>query len=431
VNVEITVRIDGQEVATLKHAVCGEAIELERQTEKLKDRVGQVVLETGFEELAASLRRPCCCGKPMENRGRRRVTIMSLSGEVTFERTRYRCRTCRCYLTPADAVVRCGHHRMTRHLAKQVCQLATLEHFTQLERLMSDQHGVDLGHDEMLQLVHDVGGTVDAQRQAQAKFAAAHPSTISPEVRPSRVYVSCDGIMYCTNEREPCPENPAKNRLIWRQMRVGCVSWQDEHERWHKRVIWGQEDLQTFAASLYRLACQCGYREAREKIFAADGGDWCWGIQDKYFADATGILDWYHASEHVWDCAKILFSDELEIREWVDEALGLLRYHGGEGLVTWLRPQLSGLRGKKRKAVNSLLGYFRSRLGLTDYPEYHRHGWQIGTGMIESTARQLVGLRLKGPGMHWSPPGASAITALRAHNINHNWHNLWKNLTIA
>ena len=50
--------------------------------------------------------------------------------------------------------------------------------------------------------------------------------------------------------------------------------------------------------------------------------------------------------------------------------------------------------------------------------------------MIESTAKQLVGIRLKGPGMHWSPLGASAITALRAHNINYNWHQLWKTLVI-
>jgi len=63
----------------------------------------------------------------------------------------------------------------------------------------------------------------------------------------------------------------------------------------------------------------------------------------------------------------------------------------------------SRLRGKKRAALNSLLGYFRSRVGITDYPVYRDHNWQIGSGMIESTAKQLVGIRLKGPGMHWSP----------------------------
>ena len=429
-NVEVIVRIDGREVSVLAETISGQPIEIEQQTEGLKDRVGQVVLAEGFLQFDSVLRRPCCCGKPMEKKGTRTVTIMSQSGEIDFKRRRFRCTKCGACQTPADALVCCGKHRATRHLAKQICQLATLEHFTRLEQLMADQHNVHVGHDEMLRLVHDVGGTLDQQRQEAAKRTIEHPSEVAAKVQPKRVYVSCDGIMYCTNKREPSVADPTVNRLIWRQMRVGCVYWQDGNERWHKQVIWGQEDLATFAASLYRLACECGYREAAEKIFIADGGEWCWGIQDEYFADATGILDWYHAAEHVWSCAKILRTGAEEIREWADEALGVLRHKGGSGLLHWLKPQQSGLRCKKREALRSLLNYFGPREGLTDYVSYRANNWQIGSGMIESTAKQLVGIRLKGPGMHWSPPGASAITALRAHNINNNWHNLRKTLTL-
>ena len=91
-NVEIALRINGQAVATLKDTIFGEAIEIEQQSERLKDKVGQVVLEAGFAELSVSLRRPYCCGMPMENKGVRPIMTMSLSGEVIFERTRYRCR---------------------------------------------------------------------------------------------------------------------------------------------------------------------------------------------------------------------------------------------------------------------------------------------------------------------------------------------------
>lgn len=66
-----------------------------------------------------------------------------------------------------------------------------------------------------------------------------------------------------------------------------------------------------------------------------------------------------------------------------------------------------------------------------DYARYHAAGWQIGTGMIESTAKQLVAIRLKGPGMHWTEAGAVAITALRAHDLNDNWHSFWNSLTLA
>lgn len=53
---------------------------------------------------------------------------------------------------------------MTRRLAKQICQLATLEHFTRLEQLMADQHSVHIGHDDMLQVVLQFGITLSVSQ---------------------------------------------------------------------------------------------------------------------------------------------------------------------------------------------------------------------------------------------------------------------------
>ncbi|MCC7423008.1 MAG: hypothetical protein IT428_22255 [Planctomycetaceae bacterium] len=51
--------------------------------------------------------------------------------------------------------------------------------------------------------------------------------------------------------------------------------------------------------------------------------------------------------------------------------------------------------------------------------------------MIESTGKQLVGQRLKGPGMHWSEQGALAVSALRAIDLNTQWHTFWKDLALS
>jgi hypothetical protein len=436
-NVEISVKIDGREVAH----VCAEletsqALALEEQTEQVKNRVGQAVLEVGWAQLVRSLKPPCCCGQKMRNKGKRPIAVNTHNGEVTLQRPRYYCQHCGDWRTPADAVICCGNHRISRLLSRNVCQLATLQHFTHLEELVADQHGVHVGHDRMMQLVHDVGGAAEAKRLAEVEFWEQQPVERRrwppPEVTPQRVYVSCDGIMYCTNETEPDPQQAGQRRLRWKQMRVGCVYWQDQKERWHKRVIWGQEeDFLSFGASLYRLACRCGYRQAREKIFAADGGDWCWTIHQTYFADASGILDWYHASEHVWACAKTLRNDPEAVKTWADAALARLRHAGGEGLLKWLLAERGAYRGKKHQALTALINYIQPRLDRTDYPTYRAHKWQIGTGMVESTAKQLVGVRLKGPGMRWSRHGATAMTALKAHTINGTWHTFWNNLALA
>lgn len=430
--VQITVRFDDREVQ-LNKSLQGTPAEREEAAHALARDVGRVVGEAALQEAAHGVQHPCCCGRPMQNRGRRALTLRSLDGLVQIKRTRYRCRTCQRESAPADGLLECGRHRLTRPLAKRVCQLATVEHFTRLPQLLFDQHGVTLSHNEIVALVHDVGGAIDAQRRAEVETWAhsADKHWPAPEVRPRRVYVSCDGIMYCTNQREPDPQQPDRKRLLWQQMRVGCVYWQDAQERWHKQILWGREDAQAFGASLYRLACRCGYREAAERVFVADGGEWCWSIHQAYFADASGILDWYHASQHVWDTARVLFPEDAAAqRAWVDEALSRLHDQGGCGLLNWLLEERTRWRKTKRTSVQQLIGYIQPRLDRTDYPRYRARGWQIGSGMIESTGKQLVGLRLKGPGMHWSEAGALAVTALRATDLNGRWHTHWNTLTL-
>ena len=58
-------------------------------------------------------------------------------------------------------------------------------------------------------------------------------------------------------------------------------------------------------------------------------------------------------------------------------------------------------------------------------------GHAIGTGLIEATVKQPVAQRLKGCGMHWSRDGATAITALRAQDLNGHWHQFWRDLTLT
>jgi len=86
-----------------------------------------------------------------------------------------------------------------------------------------------------------VGGHADRQRRAEAASFRSGPCAErtwpAPTVTPARIHVSCDGVMYCTNQREPDPRRPGEKRMIWQQMRVGCVYWQDASEKWHKQMI--------------------------------------------------------------------------------------------------------------------------------------------------------------------------------------------------
>lgn len=433
--VKVTIEVDGRKAGEFEQGISGKAAVVEESCLELGRRAGRIVLEHGLAQIANTAGAPQCCQRAMGSRGSRSITVLTMTGSVTYDRRRYRCGVCGYEVCAGDAAILCGAHRVTRPAAKRLCQLATTEHFPRLPQLVLDQHGIEIGHEEIAELVHDVGGHLDRTRQAEAVSFRTGPCVErtwpEPMITPARIHVSCDGIMYCTNQREPDPKHPGQKRLIWQQMRVGCVYWQDDRERWRKRVIWGREDGPEFGAALFRLACQCGYRQAKEKLFTCDGGDWCWTIHALYFSEATGILDWYHASEHVWETAHALFADDAAATSWADQALALMRDEGGAGLVTWLPTQLRGRRGKARKSLKALINYVSAKQHLMDYRAYREAGWPIGSGMIESTGKQLVGLRLKGPGMHWTEAGALAITALRATDLNGDWHPFWNSLTLT
>lgn len=301
--------------------------------------------------------------------------------------------------------------------------MAAVEHHAQLPQRLFDQHGVRLAHEELIELVREVGGQADRLRQAEARQWLDTPAQQrlwpEPEVQPRRVYVSCDGITYGANITEPDRQHPGPKRLVWRQMKVGGVDWQDERERRRQQMVWGREGVEEFGASLHRPACRCGVHQAEDVAFIAEGGDWRWTIPQRYFPSATGIVDCRHVSEHVWDCAKVLGPDPATAKAWADAALTHLHDSGGWGLVQWLRAAVKPLRGKQRTAVQALLGYLEPRQLPTDSPRFRHRGWQIGSGMIASTARQRVGLRLTGPGRHWTATSALAIPALRAWSLNH------------
>jgi hypothetical protein len=52
----------------------------------------------------------------------------------------------------------------------------------------------------------------------------------------------------------------------------------------------------------------------------------------------------------------------------------------------------------------------------------------IGSGVIESSNKKVVGQRLKQSGMFWSKEGANSVMTLRACLLSSskNWENFWK-----
>ena len=78
-----------------------------------------------------------------------------------------------------------------------------------------------------------------------------------------------------------------------------------------------------------------------------------------------------------------------------------------------------------RWIAHRAVGYFEENRARMDYPRFRALNLCIGSGMVESSCKHVVGGRLKGPGMRWDEEGAEDLLALRCQDLNDRWDDLW------
>jgi hypothetical protein len=192
------------------------------------------------------------------------------------------------------------------------------------------------------------------------------------------------------------------------------------------------ENSETFGWHIWLEACKCGLRQAREVVYLGDGAPWIRTEHHRHFGRATFIIDWFHASEHIWQCGKILFGEETKVTErWVRKRLDWLWDGWTKKLIDDLKEQYNKRRGSKREAVKALLRYICTNEQQMRYDVFRAKGYKIGSGAVEGACKYVVGKRLKQSGMVWSREGSSAVLALRIEWLNGKWEQLWKNKPLA
>ena len=158
-----------------------------------------------------------------------------------------------------------------------------------------------------------------------------------------------------------------------------------------------------------------GLEQADQVIAVTDAGNGIEAcIRRHFWDDLLCVLDWYHACEHLQSYAKWLYPrDEAARQTWVKEGETILWERGGAGLVAHLREQAVPADEEVAGELRKLINYFADNEHRTDYPSYKAHGYDIGSGPVESGCK-VVGDRLKRSGMRWAEAGAAHIAALRA-----------------
>jgi hypothetical protein len=394
---------------------------LELHLVRLLKEFGATML-AGLGTLASSQPPPatvaCTCGQPARFLRSRPAQVITLLGPITLHRPYYLCAAC-------------GHgqHPLDRHL--EICagsRSAALDELLALLGATQDSFAEAASVLERLTLLHlspnsvrdatEQLGTLLHQQQTQQVLSAqagdALPHVATPA--PKRLYVTMDGVMALLHERG------------WSEVKVGCCyqtrTRHDPADPHHLKVcaerlsyITTLREAEHFGWQLWCEAVRRGVLEADEVVVLGDGAHWIWNIATELFPSALQIVDWYHASQYVWQAASAIWGESGEQREaWAHKQLDAL-WEGkvAEVLVVLEEAQQQGA------AVEAALSYYRSHQGRMDYPSYRARGLQIGSGSAESACKQLISARLKGAGMIWDSAGAEAVASVRAWLKSERW----------
>jgi len=195
----------------------------------------------------------------------------------------------------------------------------------------------------------------------------------------------------------------------------------------HKRVYGTFLSLERLALWLRVEAIKRGYGTKRT-IFIADGDRKIWNLQQKYFPEAQACLDWYHVVEKLYRVGETLHAEGTdELTNWVGEQVADLKSGRVATVIKRLEQLAAGLSRSgpgtkgKRNRMRQGLKYLKTNRRRMPYAELLREGLDIGSGAAEGAVRQLVGMRLDGPGMRWSPARAEYVLQLRCLVINDIW----------
>jgi hypothetical protein len=201
--------------------------------------------------------------------------------------------------------------------------------------------------------------------------------------------------------RKARPLLPLRPGADQRYKEFKIVAYYDETQA-HRLVCGTRGDPRTAGRLIRRQAARIRLDLADEKVGNVDGAPWIrTQVQRRGLPlDALG-LDFYHLSEHAHATRRAIYGDEDATgKAWAEGVLHRFKHEGYDGAWSALVAWRTGLRKRRRKAADALLGYVAERRGMIRYPEFRAKGWQIGSGPTEATCKTMTA-RLKGSGMRW------------------------------
>lgn len=277
----------------------------------------------------------------------------------------------------------------------------------------------------------------------KGKQAQDHPltETLSAPAKPFTLIIMMDGWMARHRDIQWGIKPPDKKaaRVQWNEIKSSVIFRLEDRGQTaggrrflvHKQSVATPANTEPldFAQQVQREAKRMGLAEAHKVYVIQDGAVYLWNIfKDRFAHVAHGVLDFYHASDHLWALAHDLFGEGSdEAKRWARKLLHQLRHGKENRVIKTLESLMTATPPEYINAsdtINATAEYFLAHQDHIHYAELANQGIPIGSGAMESQCSQFQN-RFKRRGQFWSNQGFANLLAVTLRCQNQELHTLW------
>jgi len=377
---------------------------------------------------------PCERGHLLEFKEYRAKELLTVLGPVTVQRAYYYDHECRKGLCPKDTALDIVGTSFSPGVRRIMGRVGAYRPFGLGHEDIKEMAGILVDTKEIERVSHQLGEEVEVFYKKEADLSLSGKAI--PFQAIPKMYICIDGTgvpvvkTETVNRKGKGEDGNAKTR----EAKLGCVFTQNSldkngypiRDEVSTSYVGAIETAEMFGDRIYAEAMFRGLERVQRLCLIGDGAPWIWNIGDEQFYGAIQIIDLYHAREHYWNVARVMFGSEKgEIGAWTDKRRKELDQGKVEQVIEAIK-DLSPSTEQGKEVLEREIGYFEKNRDRMRYNEFRRQGLFVGSGVVEAGCRTLIAQRLKQSGMHWTVKGANSIIALRCCFLSIRWEDFWE-----
>lgn len=401
----------------------------EKRQELMGEIAEHIIKERYSEELERETAICPGCGRELKRKGMRDRTVVTMVGGIKLNRPYFWCENCKYGFSPLDEALKLADAEKQWDVQRAGASLAAETSYAVAEDLFKELTGISMSDYTMHELVEKVCEGVDVLDVAPSAYEIKEKAREVGEGKKWRP------VMVLAIDGADVPTRPEDAKDKWRgrkKLRAKRAKWEGEwREAKGFRFYLVKGERIEHILSWHQVQSSEGLKEGLKKVKEAglipeddvrlcvigDGARWIWNTINELYPKAVEVLDYYHASEHIYKAAEVLYCDPESAQEWAEATLTRL-FLGEIEVVIEELGRMNAEDEKVKKEIESLSGYLKENKDRMNYKRVKKGGYPIGSGGIEASNKTICHVRLKRSGAWWYVENANYMLALRCAKYN-------------